>query len=152
MNYNLFLFLGLVAAHVISDFPLNPNWLALGKRRERGFKRLGYLLCHCLIVALLSYIFILGWRSRACLFIAAAVGACHLAVDYARLWAEAVIYRGPAPTIPKGAVLSGRAEGDWWRRNRLKWWIINIGDQTAHLLCIAGIVWLPLFRPWLELA
>ena len=106
---------------------------------------MGYLAGHCLIVTFVSYLFILGWRSRACIGIAAAVGAGHFAVDYARLWIEPVVYRDGVATIPKGTIICGRARGDWWRVNHLRWWAVNIGDQAAHILFILAILWLPPF-------
>ena len=144
MDRNLFLyrFFGLVAAHFISDIPLNPAWLSRAKRKSSGIKQLGCLIGHCLIVTFVSYLFILGWRSRACIGIAAAVGACHFAVDYVRVRIEPVVYRDGVATIPKGRIISGRARGDWWQINRLRWWAVNIGDQVAHIVCIIAIVWL----------
>jgi hypothetical protein len=124
-------FIALAAAHFVADIPLNPAWLGRAKRKSRGAKRVWFLAGHCCIVAVVSYVFLLGWRSAALLFMAVAAGACHFLVDCARLWIEPRVYRDPP-----------RRGGDWWRVNRRRWWLVNIGDQAAHLACIAAIVWL----------
>lgn len=132
----LSLFIALAAAHFIADIPLNPAWLGRAKRKSGGAKRACFLAAHCCIVAAVSWFCILGWRSTALLFIAGAAGTCHFPVDWARLWIEPRVYRGPPSGIPP----EGRAKEEWWRVNRRRWWAVNIGDQAAHLVCIAAIV------------
>jgi hypothetical protein len=77
MTGNVHLAIALVAAHLVSDFVLQPNWMIA---RKRSF----YILClHGLVAAVVSYIFAgawIAWQIPALVFFA------HVLIDGVKVW------------------------------------------------------------------
>ncbi len=103
-------FIALAIKHVIADFFLQSNWMAVGKDRAEGWAL--PLLVHCLIHGVLTTLLVVAVAPRLW-FIGLIDFAIHLAIDRAKGFI--VAYVGVTPTHV------------WF------WWLIGI-DQALHHL------------------
>lgn len=75
---NVIILLRLICAHLLADFPLQPDFICEGKKAD-GLKGLCYSLLHSFIHALLAYLFVAQWTNW---IIPLAIFCTHFGVDW----------------------------------------------------------------------
>ncbi|MBD3242876.1 MAG: DUF3307 domain-containing protein [Chitinivibrionales bacterium] len=137
----------LVLAHLCGDLVTYSPMVSRAKRsRNPAFKILATAL-HAAVHGALAWVWLWGMNATLRTVLPLGIAFAHFSIDFTRILIENALMGRERPYVLKRKDvikwLTGRASFEvdsYMRQYYVRWFLLNIGDQVAHLLSIIGLI------------
>lgn len=137
----------LFLAHLCGDLVTYSPMVSRAKRSPNVAYKILATALHATVHGALAWVWLWGLDPSLRGLLPVGIGVAHFLVDFSRILVEEALMGRERPYVlkRKDAIkwLTGRASFEvdsYMREYYVRWFLINIGDQVAHLLSIIGFV------------